>query len=146
MILGFFDLTTYTMLHVVISLIAIIAGFVVMTGMLGSAADAEGCTALFLTLTVLTSLTGFGFPFTDVLPSHVVGVISLVVLLFAILAYYQYRLAGAWRWIYVVTALRGALVQRVRPDRAGASRRFRSSTRLPRPSRSRRSWSRRASC
>ena len=104
MILGFFDLTTYTILHVIISLIAIIAGFVVMAGMLGGQ-RMPGCTALFLALTVLTSLTGFGFPFTGVLPSHVVGAISLVVLLFAILAYYQYRLAGPWRWIYVVTAL-----------------------------------------
>lgn len=104
MFLGFFDLTTYTILHVIISLVAIIAGFVVMAGM-PDGQRMPGCTALFLALTVLTSLTGFGFPFTGVLPSHVVGVISLVVLLFAILAYYQYRLEGPWRWIYVVTAL-----------------------------------------
>ena len=104
MILGIFDLSTYTVAHVVISLVAIAAGFIVAYGMLGSN-RLEGWTALFLFTTVLTSLTGFGFPFDHVLPSHVVGVLSLVVLLIAILGYYLYRLAGAWRWIYVVAAL-----------------------------------------
>jgi len=104
MILGIFDLSTYTVAHVVISLVAIAAGFIVAYGMLGSN-RLEGWTALFLFTTVLTSLTGFGFPFDHVLPSHVVGVLSLVALLIAILGYYLYRLAGAWRWIYVVAAL-----------------------------------------
>ena len=102
--LGVFDLSNYTIAHVVISLIAIAAGFIVAYGMFGSN-RLEGWTALFLFATVLTSLTGFGFPFDQVLPSHVVGVLSLVVLLIAILGYYFYRLAGAWRWIYVVSAL-----------------------------------------
>jgi hypothetical protein len=104
MILGLFDLTTFTIMHVIISLVAIIAGFIVMVGMFGGQLM-PGCTAMFLTLTVLTSLTGFGFPFNGVTPAHVVGVISLVVLLLAILGYYQYRLSGAWRWIYVASAL-----------------------------------------
>ena len=104
MIPDVFDLSNYTIAHVVISLIAIAAGFVVACGMLGSN-RMEGWTALFLFATVLTSLTGFGFPFERVLPSHVVGVLSLVALLIAILGYYLYRLAGAWRWIYVVAAL-----------------------------------------
>jgi len=104
MILGLFDLSTYTVAHVIISLVAIAAGVIVAYGMLGSRL-LEGWTALFLFATVLTSLTGFGFPFDHVLPSHVVGALSLVVLLIAILGYYHYRLAGAWRWIYVVAAL-----------------------------------------
>ena len=104
MILGILDLSTYTVAHVVISLVAIATGLIVVYGMLGSS-RLEGWTALFLFTTVLTSLTGFGFPFDHVLPSHVVGVLSLVVLLIAILGYYLYRLAGAWRWIYVVAAL-----------------------------------------
>ena len=104
MILGVFDLSTYTVAHVIISLIAIAAGFIVAYGMLGSN-RLEGWTALFLFTNVLTSLTGFGFAFDHVLPSHVVGVLSLVALLIAILGYYLYRLAGAWRWIYVVAAL-----------------------------------------
>jgi hypothetical protein len=104
MILGVFDLSTYTVVHVIISLIAIVAGFIVVFGMLGSN-RLEGWTALFLATTVLTSLTGFGFPFERVLPSHIVGAISLLALLIAILAYYQFRLDGAWRWIYVVSAM-----------------------------------------
>jgi hypothetical protein len=104
MILGIFDLSTYTVAHVVISLVAIAAGLIVAYGMLGSRL-LEGWTALFLFTTVLTSLTGFGFPFDHVLPSHVVGALSLVALLIAILGYYLYRLAGAWRWIYLVAAL-----------------------------------------
>jgi hypothetical protein len=57
-----------------------------------------------LTTTVLTSVTRFGFTFMRVLPSHIVGTISLVVLLFAILARYTFHLASAWRWIYVISA------------------------------------------
>jgi hypothetical protein len=104
MILGFFDLNSYTILHVIISLVAIVAGLVVMIGMFGSQ-PMPGCTAAFLTLTALTSLTGFGFPFGGVTPAHAAGAISLAVLLVAILAYYQFRLAGPWRAAYVVGAL-----------------------------------------
>jgi hypothetical protein len=64
----------------------------------------NGWTALFLLTTVLTSVTGFGFPFDHLLPSHKVGIISLVVLAIAILARYPLRLAGAWRGVYIVTA------------------------------------------
>jgi hypothetical protein len=64
-----------------------------------------GWTALFLVSTVLTSVTGFGFPFDHLLPSHVVGILSLVVLALAIVARYARHLAGAWRWIYVVSAV-----------------------------------------
>ena len=103
-VLGAFDLSTYTIVHVIISLIAIVAGFIVVFGMLGSN-RMQGWTAVFLATAILTSLTGFGFPFDHVLPSHVVGAISLVVLLVAILAYYQFRLAGPWRWIYVVSTI-----------------------------------------
>lgn len=98
------SLGTYTVLHVIISLIGIASGFVVMAGMFRSQRLA-GWTALFLITTVLTSVTGFGFPSDRILPSHIVGAISLVVLAVAIAALYLFRLAGAWRWIYVVTAL-----------------------------------------
>jgi hypothetical protein len=82
-----------------------VTGLIVAFGMIGSN-PMIGWTALFLLTTILTSLTGFGFPFGGkVLPSHVVGAISLAVLLLAVLGYYMFRLAGAWRWIYVVTAL-----------------------------------------
>jgi hypothetical protein len=90
--------------HVVLSLVGIFSGFVVMAGLLTSK-RLDGWTALFLASTVATSVTGFGFPFNHLLPSHVVGVISLVVLAVVILARYARHLTGAWRAIYVVGAM-----------------------------------------
>jgi hypothetical protein len=98
------SLTTFTMLHVVISLIAIGAGIIVMFGMLGSS-TLPGLTAVFLLFTILTSVTGFMFPFEQLLPSHMIGILSLVLLLVACIALYGMRLAGLWRAVYVVTAL-----------------------------------------
>src|SRR5262245_20129026 len=103
MILGL-SVTTFTLVHVIISLASVVAVIIVMFGMLGSHRLA-GLTALFLGMTVLTSATGFLFPFTAVTPAIVVGVISLVILAIALIALYGLHLAGAWRWIYVVTAL-----------------------------------------
>ncbi len=102
MILGM-SLSAFTTLHVVLSLIGIAAGFVVLFGMLGSK-KLPRWTALFLATTVLTSVTGFLFPFDRVLPSHIFGVLSLVVLAVALFALYGRRLAGSWRWIYVAGA------------------------------------------
>jgi hypothetical protein len=98
------DFSTFTWVHVIISLIGIATGFVVMKGMLASQ-RLDDWTAVFLATTALTSLTGFGFPFEKLLPSHIVGIISLVVLLIAILARYAFGLGGRWRPAYVVTAL-----------------------------------------
>jgi len=98
------SLSTFTAVHVIISLIGIVSGFIVLSGFL-SAKRLNGLTALFLLTTVLTSVTGFGFPFDHLLPSHKVGIISLVVLAIAILARYSFHMAGKWRWIYVVTAM-----------------------------------------
>ena len=98
------SLSTFTLVHVVISLVGIVSGFVVLFGLL-TAKRLDGFTALFLLTTVLTSVTGFGFPFDHLLPSHKVGIISLGVLAVAIAARYLLRLAGAWRWIYVVAAV-----------------------------------------
>lgn len=100
MILGM-TLGTYTFLHVLISLVGIGSGLIVMFGLLGGK-RLDGWTGLFLATTVLTSVSGFGFPFDHLLPSHVVGLISLVVLAAAVAARYALRLAGPWRWIYVV--------------------------------------------
>jgi hypothetical protein len=97
------SLATYTLVHVAISLIGIGTGFVVMYGLINGK-RLDGWTGLFLFTTVLTSVTGFGFPFERLLPSHIVGIISLVVLAGAILALYALHLAGAWRRIYVVSA------------------------------------------
>jgi len=103
MILGM-SLSTFTTLHVIISLIGIVAGLVVLLGMLGGR-QFGSLTAIFLATTVLTSATGFLFPFNKLLPSHVVGIISLGVLAIALLALYGLHLAGVWRWIYVAAAV-----------------------------------------
>src|ERR1700744_2944253 len=98
------SLPTFTLLHVIISLVGIVSGIVVLFGLLGSS-RAPGWTALFLLTTILTSVTGFGFPFTGLLPSHMIGILSLVLLAIACIALYGMKLSGAWRWIYVVTAM-----------------------------------------
>ena len=106
MILGM-SLATFVNLHVVISLIAILAGIIVMFGMIGSS-QPGGLTAIFLLFTILTNATGFLIPpllFDTLLPSHIIGILSLVLLLIACIALYGMQLSGAWRWIYVVTAL-----------------------------------------
>jgi hypothetical protein len=103
MILGM-TISTFTLVHVLLSLAGIGSGFIVVYGLL-TRQRLDGWTALFLTTTALTSLTGFLFPVEHLLPSHVVGIISLVVLAVAIVARYVQRLAGAWRWIYVVCAV-----------------------------------------
>lgn len=98
------SLSTFTLVHVVISLVGIASGFVVLVGLL-AAKRLDGWTGLFLLTTVLTSVSGFGFPFDHLLPSHEVGIISLVVLAVAIAARYPLHLAGGWRWIYLVGAV-----------------------------------------
>jgi len=103
MMLGL-SLSTFTMLHVIISLVGIVSGLIVLFGLLGSS-RMPGWTALFLLTTILTSVTGFGFPFTVLLPSHMIGILSLVLLAIACLALYGMKLSGAWRWIYAVTAM-----------------------------------------
>ncbi|HEY8194705.1 MAG TPA: hypothetical protein VIF13_06625 [Hyphomicrobium sp.] len=98
-----FGMDTYTFVHVVISLVGIATGIIVLFGFLANA-GLPVLTAIFLATTVLTSATGFGFPFHQLLPSHIVGIISLVILAIAIYALYGAHLSGPWRWIYVVTA------------------------------------------
>src|SRR6266481_8848914 len=94
----------FTQIHVAISLIAIASGLVVMFGLL-TRNRLDRWTALFLLTTVLTSVTGFFFPFHGFTPAIGVGIISLLVLAVAIYARYPGQLAGHWRWIYVVTAV-----------------------------------------
>ena len=106
MILGM-SLDTFVLVHVIISLIGIVAGLVVMFGMLGSN-RMPGLTAIFLLFTILTSATGFLIPplvSEKLLPSHMIGLLSLILLAIACIALYAMNLAGSWRWIYVLTAL-----------------------------------------
>jgi hypothetical protein len=95
---------TFTLLHVVISLISIVTGLVVVFGLLKGSRLAAW-TIIFLATTILTSVTGFGFPFDRFLPSHWFGVISLIVLAVTVLALYAFRLAGPWRWIFVASCV-----------------------------------------
>lgn len=97
-------LTIFTLVHVLISLLGIASGFVVFHGML-HAKDRAGWTRLFLTTTVLTSVTGFMFPYKGFTPAIGFGILSMILLGFAIHALYSKRLAGGWRKTYVITAL-----------------------------------------
>jgi hypothetical protein len=103
MILGM-STATFTLLHVLISLIGIGSGLIVMWGFFTNK-RLSGLTAIFLLTTVLTSASGFAFPFEHLLPSHKIGIISLVILALAILALYVFHLTGGWRKTYVITAL-----------------------------------------
>jgi hypothetical protein len=97
-------LSLYTLVHVAISLVGILSGLAVLYGLL-TAKRLEGWTKLFLSSTLLTSLTGFGFPVDRFLPSHAVGLVSLLALGLAFHALSRRRLQGSWRWVYVVTAV-----------------------------------------
>jgi hypothetical protein len=101
-----FGLSTsaFTTLHVVISLIAIATSFIVMYGMTDSK-PMPGWTAICLFFTVLTTVTGFMFPISGFTPALATGIISSVLLIVALIALYAKHLTGAWRWIYVVTAI-----------------------------------------
>jgi hypothetical protein len=106
MILGM-SLSTFVTVHVIISLIGIVAGIIVMFGMLGSR-SMPGMTAIFLLFTILTNATGFLIPplvTEKLLPSHIIGALSLVLLAIACITLYGSKLSGASRWIYVLTAL-----------------------------------------
>ena len=99
-----FDLPTFTLIHVLISVVGVISGLVVLGGLMAGA-RLDGWTALFLATTTLTSVTGFGFPTAAVSPAQIVGGLSLVVLAACLAARYWMKLAGGWRTTYVVTAV-----------------------------------------
>ena len=94
--------TPFTWFHTIISLIMLVTGILAVFALIGSQ-RAKGLMAIYLLFAVLTSATGFGFvPIVKLLPSHIVGIISLVLLAIAILARYAFHLQGAWRWIFAV--------------------------------------------
>jgi hypothetical protein len=95
--------STFTALHVLLSVVGIASGSLVVYGLL-TGRRFDGATAIFLVTTVLTSVTGFLFPVEHILPSHVIGVISLIALTIAIIARYPLHMAGLCR-IYIVSAV-----------------------------------------
>jgi hypothetical protein len=99
-----FGLTYFTFVHVLLSLIGIATGFIVMFGLFGGK-RLDGWTAIFLLTTILTSVTGFFFPFTHLLPSHILGILSLIFLVVALYARYVRNMVDGWRKTYVVMAM-----------------------------------------
>lgn len=96
-------LSIFTLVHILISLIGITAGFGALSGLVAGSFFPRW-TALFLLTTLLTSVTGFFFPFKGFTPAYAVGAISIVVLATALYALYGAKLVGAWRKTYVITA------------------------------------------
>ncbi|MBX9777067.1 MAG: hypothetical protein K2Y71_22030 [Xanthobacteraceae bacterium] len=101
MILGF---TPFTWLHTILSLVMLVAGFVVVKDLLRSHID-NTWMAVFLISGVLTNVTGFGFPFSRFTESHYTAIVSLIFLAGAFLGLYVFKLAGAWRWIFAISAV-----------------------------------------
>jgi hypothetical protein len=97
-------LAAFTLFHVALSLVGIFTGFVVLFALL-SAKQSNSWTATFLVTTAATSVTGFLFPFHKFLPSHAVGIVSLLVLAVTIPALYVFHLAGSWRRTYAVAVI-----------------------------------------
>ncbi len=103
MILGL-STSTFTLVHIALSLVGILSGLVVLLGMLGAKRRAAW-TLLFLAATIATNVSGFLFPFDSLGAAHIVAALSLVALVVALMARYVNRLAGASRWIYALAAL-----------------------------------------
>ncbi len=97
-------LAAFTLFHVALSLVGILAGLVVVFGLIAGK-WLKGWTGLFLTTTVATSATGFLFPYHGFKPSYAVGIVSLLVLAITMFAFYGRGLAGAWRRTYVISAV-----------------------------------------
>jgi hypothetical protein len=103
MVLGM-SIGTYTILHVILSLIGIGSGFIVLFGLIKGKLLTPW-NAVFLVTTILTSLTGFGFPNTKVTPGIILGILSMIVLAIALIALYVFHLKGAWRRTYAISAM-----------------------------------------
>ncbi len=97
-------LDVFTVVHVVISLVAIVTGFIAMAQMLQDHTS-NTVTGTFLSMTLLTSLSGFGFPAAQITPAHVFGVMSMALLATAFIALYVRRAMGVWKMTYILTAV-----------------------------------------
>jgi hypothetical protein len=97
----YLGITAFGWLHTILSLIALVAGVVVVNNLLKSRI-AGGWVALFLLAAIATSVSGFGFPFDRLIDSHWVGIVALATLALVLVAYYAFGLAGVWRWIFAL--------------------------------------------
>ena len=97
-------MNTYTLFHVLLSLVGILSGLVVLYGLL-NAQRLPAWTQLFVWTTVATTLTGFGFPFNGFTPAIGTGIVSTLVLIFLLVALFAKKLIGPWRTVYVITAV-----------------------------------------
>jgi len=95
------DFSAFTWFHVILSLIALISGLMLIPPLL-KGESAAGLTSVYLASSVATDVTGFFFPFTKFMPSHGVGLLSLMLMAVAVIARYVFHYAGAWRWLYAV--------------------------------------------
>lgn len=102
MILG---MTPLTLFHTLLSLVGIVTGLMALASWLGSSNLKPGLTRVFLYTTLATVLTGFILPYSTVTPAVVVGIITTVILVVALVAYHRYHLSGSWRVIFLVTAV-----------------------------------------
>lgn len=100
------NLTPFVWVHTILSLIALVAGVIVLLDMLKSKMS-SATTAIYLVTAHATNITGFMLPADRILPSHIFGVISTIALVIACIALYAKHLAGSWRRIYVITATLG---------------------------------------
>jgi hypothetical protein len=100
------ELSALAWIHTVLSVVALVSGVIVASGLLASRMPGWW-TVLFFVTAIATSATGFALPSAGFQASHGVGIASLVVLVLAIVAFYVFHLAGAWRWIYAVGAVLG---------------------------------------
>lgn len=100
----FLSLPVFTLLHVLLSLGGIISGLVVVGGLMAGKRY-DRWIAVYLVATVLTNATGFGFPFTRLLPSHILGGLALLILPVTIFAFYSKNLAGSWGRVFVITTV-----------------------------------------
>lgn len=99
-----FGITIFTLIHTLLSIIGIFAGLVLAGGWI-SGKQLEGWSALFLVTTIITNVSGFGFPFVTLMPGHIIGGLSLVVLALVLVARYVKHLTGGWRRTYVVGSM-----------------------------------------
>ncbi|MDE1146957.1 MAG: hypothetical protein PW843_10090 [Azospirillaceae bacterium] len=97
-----FDPLSYVGFHTDLSLVALAIGLYLVAALITNRVP-RTLTAVYLAAAVLTDLTGFGFPFTGFLPSHGVGVLSLLILVVAIVALYLFHLRGWWRVLYAAS-------------------------------------------